>query len=293
MLHPITQSCARSPGQPCDLKDLGPFTDRSGLVGEVSVRRCVRCGLGVSMPPLPDVSFLYADRTSQDFQPHSGRLAQLIKRIAFRLEARKLLAQAGGRPTRAVDFGCGSGLFTRCLAEELPEGATAMGSDFHTSAPAELGPVPYAPMADLARHEGQADLVTSMHVIEHDDDPAALLGRILNLARPGGSVVIEVPNIDCFWTGVFGRHWDAWYLPYHRVHFSRESFRRLAEASGLQVLREVDVSVPTMGRTLANMLGRRNGLAFILLSAVLYPLQWSLERVTRRPTALRIVGRKI
>jgi SAM-dependent methyltransferase len=288
----ITAACAADPERSCELRSIGEFFDRSGLVGAVSVHRCGRCGVGVSRPPLPDVAFLYADRSSADFQQKTGGLARLIKTVAFRRQARRLLAEVPGRPSRVIDYGCGSGLFTRCLGEVLGPQARVTGVDFHPDAPADLGELPYQALSNVSDLRGTADLLTLMHVVEHDDDPHGLLAGVLPLLAPGGHVLIEVPNVDCVWARVFGRFWDAWYLPYHRIHFSRRSLRAVVEDCGLTVVREVDACVPVTGRTLANLTGRSNSLLFILLGAALHPIQWSVERALRRPSALRLVARK-
>jgi SAM-dependent methyltransferase len=242
---------------------------------------------------MADVSFLYADRSSQDFQPNTRGLARWIKQVAFRQQARRLLAQIGMAPTTVIDFACGSGLFTSCLAAVLPRTARVIGSDLHTQAPADLENVEYRNLDYVDDLAGTADLVLAMHVVEHDDDPNTLLRRIARLAKPGGRIVIEVPNIDCIWVAVFGKWWDAWYLPYHRTHFSKRSLHALVDSAGLSVLKEVDISLPTMGRSLANLTNRRNNLMFILVGAALQPLQWLGEKLSRRPSALRIVALKI
>ena len=286
-----TQDCAARPGQACEPVSLGRFDDRSGRVGEVTVEQCRHCKLAVTRPPLKDVAFLYEDRTSIDFQPSTSGLSRSIKTAAFTLQARRMLAQTGFSGGRIIDFACGSGLFTHCLAVEANP-AEVIGVDFHDRPPADLGDTPYRPQSDTEDLAGTADLVLAMHVVEHDDDPQALVRRIADLAKPGGTLVIEVPNVDCFWVGVFGKHWDAWYTPYHRLHFSRPALRALMAASGLEVVCEHDVAVPTMGRSIANVLGRPNSTAFILLSAGLQPVQWAMEALTRRPAALRMVLRK-
>jgi SAM-dependent methyltransferase len=283
--------CAARPDQACELVGLGGFADRSGRVGQVSVERCRHCGLAVTRPPLQDVAFLYEDRTSIDFQPSTTGLSRLIKTTAFSAQARRMLAQAGFSGGRIVDFACGSGLFTHCLAN-VAQGAEVIGVDFHGQPPPDLGHTPYRAQSNLDDLVGTADLVLAMHVVEHDDDPQALVGRIAALAKPGGTLIVETPNVDCFWVGVFGKHWDAWYVPYHRVHFSRPALRALVEACGLQIMAEHDVAVPTMGRSIANTLGLRNSTPFILMSAGLQPVQWVMETLTRRPAALRLVLRK-
>ena len=282
--------CPLAHDNQCDFGPPESHLDRHGSSGVATVIRCRRCRIGISRPALSDVAFLYENRTSQDFQQSDSRLTHAIKSVAFRQQARRLLEQVGPRPERVIDFGCGSGLFTRQLAEVLP-GATVIGTDLHATPPAELGSDRYRPMESTADLAGRADLVLAMHVLEHDDDPTALLARIARLARPGGRLVIEVPNVDCIWAGVFGRYWDSWYLPYHRVHFSRESLSRLLTQWGLTIELQADACIPTMGRTLANILGGRNSVVFLLLGIALHPLQWLGERLSRRPSALRVIAR--
>ncbi|GGJ58031.1 hypothetical protein CDQ92_00700 [Sphingopyxis bauzanensis] len=283
--------CPLDNGQPCDFTSLGSFIDKSGKVGEVSVIRCTRCGIGVSLPPLPDVAFLYDGRESQDFQPDARGLSHRIKDIAFRRQARALLRQLAHRPKAALDFGCGSGQFTRCLDDLLPC-ATVTGTDFHSEPPAELAGRDYFPIATASVHADAFDLVTAFHVLEHDDDPESLLNRIAALAAPGGTLVIEVPNIDCMWTRLLGQAWDAWYLPFHRIHFSRPALRALIDNAGLTIEQDIDICVPTMGRSLANAFGRPNSLPFLLAGIALHPLQWLGEALSGKPSAIRIIARK-
>jgi 2-polyprenyl-3-methyl-5-hydroxy-6-metoxy-1,4-benzoquinol methylase len=202
-----------------------------------------------------------------------------------------LLAALPGRPKRVVDFGCGSGLFTRCLGDDLRE-SEVIGVDFHGEAPYDLVDRPYRSMGGADNLAGTADVVLAMHVLEHDDDASGLLKRIVALARPGGCIVIEVPNIDCVWAGVFGGHWDAWYLPFHRSHFNKASLQALLAANGLMIEAVFDVCVPTMGRTAANLFSRRNTLPFLLLGILLHPVQWLGEIVSGRPSSIRIIARK-
>lgn len=292
--HPVASQrpCAQGNGEACDFAPLGRFADKSGKIGEVSVIRCTRCGIGVSMPPLADVAFLYDGRESQDFQPDARGLAHRIKDIAFRRQAHALLRQLGSAPTSVLDFGCGSGQFTRCLGELLPV-SHVTGADFHPEPPGELRSQRYFSIAASAGHEGEFDLVTAFHVLEHDDDPDALLGRITALAAPGGRLVLEVPNIDCFWTRLLGSAWDAWYLPFHRTHFSRAALRALIERRGLVIEQDLDICVPTMGRSVANAFGRPNSLPFLLTGIALHPLQWLGEKLSGRPSAIRIIARKM
>ena len=286
----LANDCAANPGRACDVVSIGRFADRSGKVGEIEVHRCRFCGHGVTTPPLADVAFLYEGRESQDYQPDARGVSAAIKALAFRAQARTLLKQLPTQPRSVLDFGCGSGQFTRVLAQLLPQ-ATAVGADFHAAAPVQLGPVPYKPMWELPGNGGRYDLVIAMHVLEHDDDPDALLTQIAALAKAGGTLVVEVPNVDCIWAKIFGQYWDAWYVPYHRTHFTKTSLRRRIEARHLTVLAMHDVTVPTMGRTLARLAGSRNNFGWLLIGIALHPLQWLGEKLSGRASAIRVIVR--
>jgi SAM-dependent methyltransferase len=65
-----------------------------------------------------------------------------------------------------------------------------------------------------------ADRVELNHVIEHFDDPIALLEEVWRIARPGGTVSIRTPH---------GSGPLAWKDPTHRRAFTSESFRYFGE----------------------------------------------------------------
>ena len=280
--------CPADPARDCEFRSIGEFVDQSGKVGAVEVARCVNCGHGISLPPIPDPAFLYEDRQSQDFQPDSRGLAHRIKDIAFRRDAKRLLETVGPCSGQILDFGCGSGQFTRVLGE-VHGIDKVTGADMHTEPPLELRNRPYAGPAEQAELKQRFDVVLAMQVLEHDDDANKLLSQISGFARPGGKVVIEVPNIRCPWNLIFGKYWDAWYIPYHRQHYSRASLVSTLEKGGLKVVAVQPVSIPTMGRTFANMFGQKNSLGWLLLGAAAHPLQVLVEKLAGQPTAWRVV----
>lgn len=285
-------NCAVRIGQECDCVSLGSFFDRSGMVGRIEVFQCVHCGHAITHPPIRDVAYLYSNRASQDYQPDTkNHLSRTIKEFAFRIQARKLIRQIGEPGKEALDFGCGSGQFTRVLGEMLP-GTQLTGSDFYDAPPAELTRHRYVHHDVVTQQREKYDLVMAMHVLEHDDDAPGLLSKITTPARRGATVVIEVPNVECVWNRMLGRFWDAWYVPYHRHHFSRRSLVHLLEGNGLDVVRVHGVTVPTMGRTMANMLGRRNNLFWLLVGIALHPAQLIGEALSGQPSALRVIARK-
>ncbi len=50
--------------------------------------------------------------------------------------------------------------------------------------------------------------------------------------------------------------------------------------------------VPTMGRSLSNVFGGNKGLFWLLAGIAAHPVQWIGEKLSGRPSALRIVLRR-
>lgn len=67
------------------------------------------------------------------------------------------------------------------------------------------------------------DALTLWHVVQQQSNPTRLLRNAAQLLRPGGLMVIEVPNIDSVTFAEFGEHWPG--LHQMRYHFSPKSVR--------------------------------------------------------------------
>lgn len=92
-----------------------------------------------------------------------------------------------------------------------------------------LGGGPGLTLDELAEH-GPFDLVVAFHTLEHLRDPLDFMKSARKVLKPGGQVLIEVPN---------GRmDWAAWYFlhPAHLSIFTVESLSRLAKRAGFEVL---------------------------------------------------------
>lgn len=88
--------------------------------------------------------------------------------------------------------------------------------------------------ADISAHEGQYDIVSMNHVLEHVLNPGEVLRRCFRLLVPGGVVVGQLPTVDCWERQVFGRYWGGYHFPRHLQLFSRESLRFLLASSGFK-----------------------------------------------------------
>ena len=187
---------------------------------------------------------LYLERVEQD-RPFWDRLH------GRRLERVAALLRADGR--RLLDVGSGPGL--------LLERARACGWD-------ELGVEPSrqaaaharslgvgvreaflddALAAELLAESGGFDCVHAAEVLEHLPDPRAMVRRMRSLLKPGGVLVLSVPNdFNPFQrTLAEVRGFAPWWVapPHHLNYFDFASLERLLVAEGFETL-ERETSFP-------------------------------------------------
>lgn len=83
-----------------------------------------------------------------------------------------------------------------------------------------------------AKWAGWADVITLMNVLEHVSDPVLLLGQLKQILKPGGLLLIDVPNNTVVsWRGSLWR-WPELDLGEHVNHFVPGTLDRLLIRAG-------------------------------------------------------------
>jgi SAM-dependent methyltransferase len=113
-----------------------------------------------------------------------------------------------------LDVGCGSGAFASVVREKW--GCRVVGVELNPAAAADarlvLDHVFEADIINLSIEE-TFDVITVNDVLEHVEDPEALLEKLRDLVTPDGRLVVSIPNVG-HWSIVadlLAGHWD--YLP--------------------------------------------------------------------------------
>ncbi|MCC7359788.1 MAG: class I SAM-dependent methyltransferase [Anaerolineales bacterium] len=218
------------------------------------VVRCRRCAMVYVSPRLDTHALIFdgptaaaaagtlssADLTDvQDSWEWPLLQAKEAERPALDRNSRQPLAilrDLTGRPGRLLDFGCGGGFF---LGAAKAEGWQVFG----------LEPLPghaiYARarfgaqvITDTLRADsfapGQFDAITAFQVFEHLPQPRENLQQLARFLRPGGALLIEVPNIANWGVRLLGpRH--RHFVQDHLNFFSAATLSRLLADGGLTV----------------------------------------------------------
>ena len=151
------------------------------------------------------------------------------RRLAF-------LARAGARPPgRLLDIGAGRGRFVgqaRAAGWDADgiepslrgvEGARARGVELQR-----------AGIEDAVVAPGALDAASLWHVLEHLDEPGAALERIAGWLRPGGLLVVGVPNLASVQARIGATRWYHLDVPRHRTHFTVPGLHALLRGHGLE-----------------------------------------------------------
>jgi SAM-dependent methyltransferase len=217
---------------------------------EFSVVECSGCGL-LRLSPVPSPQELgryYPVNYWFDPRTHAGgqtiekyRRAVLADHMRFVLQS----VESAGITGPVLDVGCGGGLFGRLLAER---GWRALGLDYSPDAASVAWRVNGMPVVcgELSRAPlppGRFAAVTMFHVLEHVYDPVAYVSAARDLLAPGGRLIVQVPNADCWQFRLLGRRWNGLDVPRHLTNFRTRDVRALLQNCGLEVLREKQFSL--------------------------------------------------
>jgi 2-polyprenyl-3-methyl-5-hydroxy-6-metoxy-1,4-benzoquinol methylase len=213
----------------------GPIRD--GVFGRECngvVTRCGRCTVEILVEPRRDLAQDYADGT---YRTHVGEGSDA--RSFFALHDREqfarieMLERVPLRGSVVADVGCGGGSFLDAVAGLA---ATTIGIEpsqsYHASLSERRHQVYPNIRAALGEWAGKVDLAVSFSVIEHVDDPVALLADVRSLLTPSGVAFISTPNRgDVLLAAGCEAYRRFFYRVVHRFYFDATSLREAAAAA--------------------------------------------------------------
>jgi SAM-dependent methyltransferase len=136
------------------------------------------------------------------------------------------------RPGKVLDIGCGRGLLLNKLRERgwEPRG-TELSEEAAAYARHKLNlPVTTEELRECRFPGEEFDLVILWHVLEHVQEPRAMLEEVSRILKPGGVLLVAVPNFGSYEARRTGPGWFHLDVPRHLTHFTP---RTLGEALGL------------------------------------------------------------
>ncbi|MCK2243139.1 MULTISPECIES: class I SAM-dependent methyltransferase [unclassified Crossiella] len=255
--------------------------------GEFVLDRCADCRHVFQNPCLSPAGLAFYYRDFYDGLGEATMNRVFAKQTEWYRQRAELIA-AHADPAEWLDVGCGHGHFCHTAHQLLPRTAFD-GLDFGDGVEIAQrhGRIRRAfrgEFAELAPELTERyDVVSMHHYLEHSTDQRRELATALKVLRPGGLLLIEVPDPESPWGRLLGKWWVGWMQPQH-LHFApRANLRAALTELGFTVLSDTtDRAAVTQGWTGALM-----QLAHTLLPPPDFP--W-LPRPSRFRLLLRNLG---
>jgi 2-polyprenyl-3-methyl-5-hydroxy-6-metoxy-1,4-benzoquinol methylase len=203
------------------------------------LRRCEACGT-VSADRYADPAEVYVDGYMFGQAGQFGLdvrhplFQQYLARVAS--ERIALIERATGlRGASLLDVGSGTG---EVLMAASRQGWRGQGVEPERTA-AQMArdrglDVTVAQLDESGLPERSFDVVSAFHVLEHIADSRSFLARLRRWARPGGFVVIEVPNWASFQRRRMAASWTGLRPLEHIVHFTPRTLPQVMRSVGLE-----------------------------------------------------------
>jgi SAM-dependent methyltransferase len=222
----------------CGGDEARPRFALEGLPAEVVV--CTRCGTG-RLHPLPDDALVASFYPAAYYGELGAKFRGPIEWLVRAVGARHVDFLAAGLPPggRVLDVGCGRGVTLSALADR---GFEAHGVELSADASRGADPrarIRIAPTLAAAGYPAaHFDAVLVWHVLEHLRDPAGALAEAHRVLRPGGRLVVAVPNFASWQARWAGPAWFHLDLPRHLHHFPLAALRGMLGRHGFEVVSE-------------------------------------------------------
>ena len=192
------------------------------------LHRCRECGLAITWPrPAPqELAALY------DGAYYSERGMGMVAAEAWNSRADELVGLLPRGAASVLDWGAGLGHLVAALRRRGLDAEGVEPSGAAREAARQLGGVQLLEQVPRGR---KFDAVSLYHSLEHVDDPRTVLIGLRESLAAQGMLFIEVPHVVS--ADMLLPRWrqQILSLPYHLLHFTPGSLRRLLEVSGYKV----------------------------------------------------------
>lgn len=195
-------------------------------------------------PSKEEIRDIYEDDyLNKRLQPHPGvdcriRYSKEYRSTVF-AEYKLSLEDIGinKKKTKSIlDFGCADGVFLEFCKTYFNPGTKLYGTDLSVRMldQAKNNGWNVFPLSKLDSLDMKFDLITLWDVIEHVENPAAVLKKLKNLLAPGGMIFLETPRFGILGE-LYGENWPHLLPVQHLSVASKEGMEKLAKKLGLVV----------------------------------------------------------
>jgi len=199
------------------------------------------------------------------------KIVESLQQALYGWRVHQVESAASGGKKRVLDVGCGRGLL---LQEFRRRGWEVQGTELSASSaryPREALnlPVEVGSLETIGFPAKHFDAITLWHVLEHVADPRALIGELHRILKPGGVLLIGVPNFGGAEARFFRDKWFHLDVPRHVTHLTKTMLQQALSENGFQARGWSGIALEydafSFVQSALNKIGLRHNLLYDLL----------------------------
>lgn len=148
------------------------------------------------------------------------------------------LVRRYARSGRVLEIGCGLGHMLARLEDDFETYGTDVSS-FAIEQAREVAPRSHLQVLPAegvdAFEAGFFDAIVGLHVVEHLEDPEAVVRKLARISKAGALLLLATPNLRAPFIKLKGDEWHGYKDPTHINMKQPEEWRALLERSGYKV----------------------------------------------------------
>jgi len=202
-----------------------------------SIAACDGCGVLRTRPEMTErelAAYYPQDYWGEANEPTLGWIR------SSQSDKAKFLTACALTSGRILDVGCGSGWFLRTLdGGRWERFGVETGAAAAQAARRALGneQIFTGTLMAAAHQAASFEVVAFWSALEHMNNPRANIIEARRILKPGGTLIVQVPNAASYQARWFAGNWFALDAPRHRYHFTRATLDRLLSGSGFKIYR--------------------------------------------------------
>lgn len=206
------------------------------------IYQCTNCTARFTQN-VPVATKIGAYYQSADYVSHSdtkkgliNSLYHLIRNYTLQSKKRLVEKQNGKQKGKLLDVGAGTGAFASVM-QIADWKVTGLEPDETARENAQINyRLQLQTLDSLFILENDSyDVITMWHVLEHVHQLHEYLDKFQTILKPGGTLIVAVPNYTSGDAAHYKESWAAYDVPRHLYHFSPKSMQVLIERHGFTI----------------------------------------------------------
>nr|WP_246558629.1 class I SAM-dependent methyltransferase [Hymenobacter piscis] len=213
--------------------------DKSVSKESFAIQQCEACTFQFTNPR-PDAAHIGRYYESDEYVSHNSGAGGIINQAykvarVFTMRRKVALVNKLATKGKLFDYGCGTGHF---LAAAKADGWQVAGWEPNARAREEASRRVGQPVGTeslVQYQQASFEAITLWHVLEHVHELNDTLQQLIRLLKPGGTLLVAVPNVDSLDAQHYRQDWAAYDVPRHLYHFSPKTMKQLLKKHKMQV----------------------------------------------------------